>query len=432
MTDAATITPAPQSETTPVLSPAAPKVPAKPAPGGPARLMSLDAYRGFTMILMASAGLRVYSVAKEARETPTWQFIAHHTDHVAWSGCSLWDLIQPSFMFMVGVSLPYSIASRRAKGDSFGLMFGHAVWRAFLLIVLAVFLTSAFSKHTEFIFTNVLAQIGLGYSFLFLLGWTKPKTQFMAAMGILIAYWAAFALWPLPPENFEYKKVGVPETWAFLSGFGTHWEKNSNIAHYFDVWFLNLFPRGTEVAKDGTVKVLAFTFNKGGYQTLNFIPSLATMIFGLLAGELLRSDNTGAKKTKVLVGAGLACLAIGTLLDMTGICPSVKRIWTPSFAIFSTGWTLLTLAFFYYVIDLKGYQSWTFPMLVVGMNSIAMYCMAQLSNGFIKESLKTHLGQKVFENMGGPFAPMYEAGAILVVMWLICLWMYKRKIFLRI
>jgi predicted acyltransferase len=111
------------------------------------------------------------------------------------------------------------------------------------------------------------------------------------------------------------------------------------------------------------------------------------------------------------------------------VCPIVKRIWTPSFAIFSTGWTLWMLAAFYWVIDVKGWRRWSFPLVVVGMNSIAFYCMAQLLKPWISRTLATHFGPHLFE---GPFAAAYEAAARLFVMWLICLWMYRQKIFVKI
>lgn len=399
-------------------------VPAREAP--PQRLVSLDAYRGFTMILMASAGLSFSHVAKKYfPESPFWQFLGHHTDHVPWVGCSLWDLIQPAFMFMVGVALPYSIAARKAKGDSFAPLLAHTLWRSFLLVALAIFLSSMWSKSTSWTFTNVLAQIGLGYPFLFMLAWTKPRWQFAAAIGILLAYWAAFALYPLPPADFDYTKVGLPKDWNFLTGFAAHWEKNVNVAAAFDQWFLNLFP---QKEKPGGV----FVFNNGGYQTLNFIPSLATMIFGLLAGELLRSERSPMEKVKWLVGAGIAGLAIGYALNLAGICPLVKRIWTPSWAIFSTGWTLLFLAVFYFIIDVKGWKAWAFFCVVVGMNSIAMYCLAQASKKFVLDSGRIHLGTDIFKIAGEPYAPILESATALVVWWLICLWMYKRKLFLKI
>ena len=188
-------------------------------------------------------------------------------------------------MFMVGVALPWSLASRTARGQHFGPLLVHAFWRSLVLVLLAVFLTSAWSPRTDWVFTNVLAQIGLGYPLLFLLAFTRPRTQWFAASGILIGYWLAFALHPLPASNFDWKAVGVPDDWPHLAGFAAHWEKGANFAATFDRWFLNLFPRPAP-----------FVFNEGGYQTLNFIPSLATMIFGMHAGRLLRSElDPGAK-----------------------------------------------------------------------------------------------------------------------------------------
>ncbi len=133
------------------------------------RLLSLDAFRGAIMLLMASSGLGIPQVAKKFPDSALWKFFGYQCEHSEWVGCSLWDLIQPAFMFMVGVALPWSIANRQGRGQTFGVLFGHALWRALLLVLLAVFLTSAWSKQTEWIFTNVLAQIGLGYPFLFLL-----------------------------------------------------------------------------------------------------------------------------------------------------------------------------------------------------------------------------------------------------------------------
>src|SRR4051812_3571261 len=129
----------------------------------PARLVSLDAFRGAIMLLMASAGFGLAQVAKSFPDSAVWRFVGYQTEHADWNGCALWDLIQPAFMFMVGIALPWSIANRQARGEPFGRMFAHAVWRAVLLIVLAIIFTSAYAKQTEWLFTNVLAQIGLGY-----------------------------------------------------------------------------------------------------------------------------------------------------------------------------------------------------------------------------------------------------------------------------
>jgi heparan-alpha-glucosaminide N-acetyltransferase len=413
------------AEAPPTVSPASPPEmkmpPARALPAQPARLVSLDAYRGFVMLLMVSAGLGIPKVAAHFKDSAGWQFLAYQTEHAAWRGCTLWDLIQPSFMFIVGVAVPYSLAARRLQEPRFGRLFAHALWRAFALVALGVFLASTGRVTTNFSFAIVLAQIGLAYPFLWLLAWTKPTTQVAATVCILLGYWAAFALYPLPAPGFDFRAVGVPADWSFLSGFEAHWEKNANFAASVDRGILNLFPHEKP-----------FVFNAGGYQTLNFVPSLATMLFGLAAGGLLRSERSGKEKWRWLAAAGIGAIAVGWLWDLSGLCPLVKRIWTPSFAVFSAGWALLLLAFFYGVVDLRGWRRWAFPFVVAGMNSIALYCMSMLLKPWIRERLKIHLGRDVFDTFGRSFAPMMEAAWILVLLWLAAWWMYRRKIFLRI
>ncbi|MDB6125821.1 MAG: hypothetical protein JWQ71_4814 [Pedosphaera sp.] len=373
------------------------------------------------MLLMASEGLGIGRVARQFPDNPIWQFLAYQTEHVEWRGCALWDLIQPSFMFMVGVAMPFSIANRKSRGEGFNRLLGHALWRSLALIALGIFLRSVGRKQTYFTFEDVLTQIGLGYTFLFLVAWTKPKVQFGIAVVILLLYWGAFALFPLPGTDFDFQKVDVSANWQHLTGFAAHWDKNSNFAAAFDQWFLNLFPREKP-----------FVFNGGGYLTLSFVPSLATMIFGLLAGNLLRQQTDSSTKVRWLVIVGISGLVLGTVLDVTGICPSVKRIWSPSWVLFSTGWTCLLLAGFYGIIDWKQHKKWAFPLVVVGVNSIAMYLMAHLFHGFIGSSFKTHFGKKFFEVFGTVYAPILEMSVVLFVLWLICLWMYRRKLFLKI
>jgi predicted acyltransferase len=360
-------------------------------------------------------------VAKQFPDSPIWKFLGYQFEHAAWVGCTLWDLIQPAFMFMVGVALVWSIENRRGRGQRFAAMFGHALGRAVLLVLLAVFLTSAWSRQTEWVFTNVLAQIGLGYPFLFLVAFVKPRGQWLAAAGILFIYWVCFVVYPLPPQDFDWASVGVPADWPHLTGLAAHWEKNANFASAFDLWFLNLFPRATP-----------FTHSTGGYQTLNFIPSLATMILGLLAGGVLRSDLSSSAKVGRLALAGLAGLVVGQALGQLGLCPIVKRIWTPSWAIFSAGWVALLLAAMVAVIEWRGWRRWAFPLMVAGLNPITLYCMWQLTGGFVRDSLKIHLGQGVFAILGDAYAPMVERTSVLIVFWLILFWMYRRKIFLSL
>jgi heparan-alpha-glucosaminide N-acetyltransferase len=420
--------------------------PAAPSATGPTRLVSLDAYRGFVMLAMASSGLGFAAVAKGFPDSRLWKFLAEQTDHVAWQGLVFWDLIQPSFMFIVGVAMPWAYANRVAKGQGWWSQLGHAVARSLVLIALGVFLSSNGSKQTNWTFVNVLTQIGLGYTFVFLiLGW-KPPWQWAAALAVLVGYWAYFAFWPLP---------GTTGTWPVTPSYATlseHWAKNANAASDFDRWFLNLLPY-----PDGS----GFKENGGGYATLNFIPSIATAIFGVLVGQFLKSGRTGHRKAATLAVAGVVGIVLGRLLDggdfdyLFGlhytICPSVKRIWTPSWVVVSTGWACLMMATFYVVIDVWAWRRWAFPLVVVGANSIVMYVMAQLIRPWVKGTLRTHLTTASYtltDTMGlgsavpnveksgtlfaGPYGPIYEQAAILFVLWLVCLWLYRRRIFVRI
>ena len=393
-----------------------------PAVAATSRLTSLDVFRGVTMLFMASEILHVPSVARQFPDSGFARFLADMLDHRAWVGCVPWDLIQPAFMFMVGVSLPYSIASRRAKGQSFSRMLAHSCVRAFVLIALGIFLRSQARPQTYFTFEDVLTQIGLGYVLLFLLAWTRPRTQLLAAVLILAGYWAAFAIYPLPPAGFDTTTVGVRADWPHhVTGFAAHWDKNTNLAARVDQWFLNLFPRERP-----------FVYNGGGYLTLNFVPSLATMIFGLLAGGVLRSSRAGPEKLRLLIFWGTAGIAISVVIHLLGLCPIVKRIWTPSWAVFSAGWVTLLLAGYYYVIDLKGYRKWTYPFMVIGANSIAMYVLVHVATDYVTRSLRIHLGAGPFNVFGAVFAPVLLGACTLALFWIILHWMYRNRVLVRI
>jgi heparan-alpha-glucosaminide N-acetyltransferase len=318
--------------------------------------------------------------------------------------------------------LPFSIASRTAKGHSRGRMLLHAGWRALVLVLLGVFLRSMYSKQTNWTFEDTLSQIGLGYVPLFLLGLAKPRWQWAALAVILAGYWAAFAAYPAPPADFDYQSVGVPADWPYhYAGLAEHWNKNSNLAWAFDTRFLNLFPRAAE-----------FTHNRGGYATLSFIPTLGTMILGLIAGGWLNQNAAAWKKVAWLVLTGGLLLAAGLAAHEYGLCPCVKRIWTPSWTLYSGGWCFLLLASFYAVIDAGGVTSWSLPLRVIGANSIAAYLLAHGPDRFILNALHIHLGPQCFEILGPAYEPLVAGAAVLSVQWLVLFWLYLQKIHMRI
>ena len=393
-----------------------------PAASSPERLTSLDAYRGFVMFLLLAEVLRTCEVAAARAGSLLWAFLCHHQSHVPWTGASLHDLIQPSFSFLVGAALPFSLAARAARGDSLRRQLAHAVWRALLLVVLGVWLRSFGRQQTYFTFEDTLSQIGLGYLPLVLLALRPSRDQWAALALLLAGYWVAFAWYPAPTPGFDFASVGVPAGWPHHpSGFATHWDKNSNLAWAFDVWFLNLFPRERP-----------FLFNGGGYATLSFLPTLGTMILGLLAGGVLRSERSPQQRLRWLAAAGAATLALGWLLGALGICPVVKRIWTPSFTLWSGGVCLLVLGGAYWLMDVRGHRRWAFPLVVIGMNSIAAYCLYELWAGSIGANLRLHLGDAPFRVFGDAYRPFVLGATSVLVMWLMLYWLYRRRIFLRL
>jgi heparan-alpha-glucosaminide N-acetyltransferase len=176
----------------------------------PERVVSIDVYRGFVMFLMLAELLHLSQIAKLFPGSRVWKYIAYNTTHVEWTGCSLHDMIQPSFSFLVGVALPYSIASRLSRGQSGGRMIAHAAWRALALVLLGVFLRSVNKPQTYYTFEDTLSQIGLGYLFLFLLGLYSQRIQWAAFFVLVAGYWGAFFWYSEPPANFDYAAVSVP------------------------------------------------------------------------------------------------------------------------------------------------------------------------------------------------------------------------------
>ncbi len=386
------------------------------------RIASIDAFRGLVMFLMLAEVMRLWTLHDAFPSSSLWALVAFNTTHVPWQGCSLHDLIQPAFSFLVGASLPFSIASRKASGQSFARMVGHAAWRSVLLILLGIFLRSLERPQTYWTFEDTLSQIGLGYTFLFLLAFASLRVQAAVFTAILVGFWAAFALYPVPGPGFDYTQVGVPADWPHLyTGFLAHFNKNSNLAWAFDVWFLNLFPRESP-----------FRFNEGGWSTLSFIPTLATMMLGMWCGQWLKTSRSTEEKLKGLVVAGVALTLSGLLLQWLHICPIVKRIWTSSYTLYSGGLIVLILAGLYAIMELRGWKRWAFPFLVIGANSIAIYVMSWTIERFVTSAILRHVGTAPFAILGAPYEPVLRGVAVMLVFWTILFWMYRRKIFLRI
>ena len=293
------------------------------------RLASLDAYRGLIMLTLLLGG-----IFHSLKNVPGWHWLYVQNDHVAWEGCVYWDLIQPSFMFMAGAAMPFALARRRDAGDPWGKRFRHVLLRAFNLTLVGIVLDQVGRDTVQIGFIRVLQQIAIGYVLAFFVAEKSWKVQAVTAAGILIGW---TLLWTFNPWN------GPGGPWAM-----TH----ENLGGAFDYWMLA-------------------RYYDNYYFGLNAIPATATILFGVMAGGLIRKGLPHARMLRTLIVAGVAAILTG--LAVSPWLPLIKHLWTPSFAVYAGGWTTLTLALFYWIIEVRGKRRWAFPLVVVGMNSIAAY-----------------------------------------------------------
>ena len=393
----------------------------------PTRRTSIDVFRGMVMFLMLAEVLewgKLLAVKDRFSEgmQRALEWIHFHTSHVAWGGCSLHDMIQPAFSFLVGTSLAFSFTKRASQGQTWEWMFLHALFRSLILIFLGIFLRSLGKPSTNFTFDDTLTQIGLGYGLLFFFADRKPLSIGLSVVGVLFSYWLIFALYPLPASGFNYAAVGVPETWEHhAKGFAGHWNKNSNAAWAFDVWWMNLFPREKR-----------FEFSAGGYCTLSFIPTLATMLLGLLAGSWMRDIEQSGRRSAIFLATAGICFAGALALDHYGICPIVKRIWTPSWVLFSGAICFVWLLVLSWICDDARLTGWSFFFRVIGANSIVAYVMSWTIEGWLKQAIERHFGFAMRAWVPEPYRAFFLGCLVLMIFWLILLWLYRRKVFIRI
>ncbi len=366
------------------------------------RLVSLDILRGATMAFLCLEVLRLPLGVTVFPDSRFWQIVSTQASHTPWTGMTAWDLIQPAFMFMVGVALPWSVANRRSRGQTSDGLWGHALWRSIALILLGLMLVSLEESHTLFDFTNVLTQIGLGYLVVFALAWTTLRTQLLASVLILALVFVAFLLYPAPD-------------------YAAHWDRQANTAAAFDRWFINLLP-GTEV----------FVGNPGGYTTLNFIPSIVTMLAGAMTGEVMRTTTNPTKCARWIAGWSLGSVAVGLLLDQTGICPSIKRLWTPSWVLISSGIIGLLTAATYWLTDIRGAARPFEILRIVGLNSLALYVVLHLWDPFLSDLLVTHLGWNLLAGLSESASMFVARTGEYTLLILFCLWLHRRGVYLRL
>lgn len=361
-------------------------------PPAPTRLVSLDAYRGLVMLTLLFG-----NVFGSLKGHPNWHWLYVQNEHVEWEGCSLWDLIQPAFMFIVGVAMPFAFAVRSAKGDSWVKQLLHVLMRAGMLILVGVALDNFGATTWSFGFIRVLQQMAFGYVVAFFVLGRPLWVQGVVAAVIFVGY---TLFWVFNPWN------GPHGPWAMTG---------ENAGRAFDRWMLFLSnPRRNYT---------------GHYVGLNAIPEAANMIFGVMAGQTILRSKSPGRAVLALAAAGLVGIYVG--FAASPAVPLVKRIWTPSFAVFSAGWTTLFLAGFYRAIDVMGSKWWTFPLVVVGTNSIAAYVMGQVFAGWFR-SLTGAWVNWLADPLGPLLFPIFQKVLFAAAAWLVLWWLYRRRIFFKL
>ena len=357
------------------------------------RLLSLDFYRGLTMFLLIAefSYLFEFLVAPELQGTLTHS-IAEQFHHVEWEGMHFWDLIQPFFMFIVGVSMPLSFSKRMARGDTFKQLRKHAFKRAFLLLLLGWALYCIDPGKIEFRFQNVLAQLGVTYIIAFFLIRKKPVVQIGISVLLILISEAIYRFFPI--EGFNH---------AFLPG------------ENFGAW-LNILISGQE--------------DSGHWAMFNAIPTAAHTIWGVLAGQLLMSDKSNKKKIQQLVITGIIGLIIG--YGFSYFTPIIKRISTSTFVFASGGWAILALALCYWVIDIKKYQKGVLFFAIVGMNPLFIYLFAHVGGADLIRKVFLPFSNALFGWTGTLNADILLSIVVLFFLWFVCYYMYKKKLFIRI
>lgn len=358
------------------------------------RVHSIDALRGFDMFWIVGGGTLVERILT-LMHTP--EAITRQFEHSAWNGFTFEDLIFPLFLFIAGLTVPFSLVKRSERGDSKRGLVGHILKRVVILFALGLVYNGILDfRFADMRWVGVLQRIALawGAAALIAVFFRTVRAQAIWAGAILVGYWAVMMLVPVP---------------GFGAGVLT---PEGNLASFVD-----------RLVLPGRFCCFDFGDNEG---VLSTIPAVATALLGVLAGNWLRGSRSGRDKTIGLLAAGVASLIAAIIWGLA--FPINKLLWTSSYVLFAAGWSLLLLAVFFWIIDVKGWKKWSFFFTVIGMNSITIYVASDLFDfrGIANVFIHGFIG-----NMGA-FAPAFTAFSVLAVKWLLLWFLYRQKIFLRV
>jgi predicted acyltransferase len=363
------------------------------------RLLSLDALRGFDMFWI-TGGQKIIFALSAVFGSPVFKWMSHQMHHADWDGFTFYDLIFPLFLFLSGVSMPYSITSRQNKGETVKRLYLHAIKRMLILILLGLAVNRILDFDSEHMrFASVLGRIGIAWFFAFVITLhTDIKWQVIWFWMLLIVYFLLFLLIPVP-------------------GYGTgNLTPEGNLAGYID----RLLLPGSLYMK---------VMDPEGI--LSTIPSVSTALLGVISGQFLRSvkyNLSQEKKTLILIATGIGSLLAGMLWSK--IFPINKSLWSSSFVLYAGGWSLILLGLFYLIIDTWKLKKWTFFFEVIGMNSITIYVLQFRILQF--DVIRDYFLKGITAFSPVNLQPFIGAFGYIACVWFLLYFLYRKKIFLKV
>ena len=372
----------------------------KETPVARGRLLSLDTFRGFDMMfIMGFAALVKAICLLFPGGEGSWLF--QQMTHCAWDGLRQHDTIFPTFLFIAGISFPFSYASQLARGATKGQVYAKIFRRALILVLLGLVYNGLFElKFSTLRFPSVLARIGLAWMVAAILQINfKPRTRAVIAVVLLVGYWLLLKYIPAPD---------APGADSF--------SREGNLVGYIDRMLMpnHLYQKGL--------------FDPEGL--LSLMPAVVTAMLGMFTGEFVRLSEdkvSGSRKTVYMLLAALVMLGIGLLWSL--VFPINKALWSSTFVLVVGAYSLGLFAIFYYLIDVKGWKKGTKFFEVIGLNSIAIY-MAQriLPFGSVNKFFLNGLAGLCPE----PVGKVILAVGYFALCWLFLWFLYRKKIFLKV
>jgi predicted acyltransferase len=390
----------------------------------PSRLLSLDALRGFDMFWIVGAEDIVHALHKVSHSGPV-NLLAAQLTHKDWRGVAFYDLIFPLFVFIVGVSLVFSL-SRIIERDGKEAALKRVFWRALLLYVVGIFYYGGIGGGWERVrLLGVLQRIAIAYFFagaLFCL--LKRRGLVVACASLLLGYWAIMALAPIRDISLEKSNLQKLSAETGITNVAVLFQQTTGRVR-------GVYDEGRNVANHVDFQCLPGRKWDGAYDPegmLSTLPAIATCLLGVFAGLLLMNGKIDPRrKVLLLAGCGAAAVVLGFLWGLG--FPVIKKLWTSSYVLVAGGYSCLFLAAFYQVIDVWKFEKWAMPFVWVGVNPLTIYLLHNmvdlnaLANRLVGGPVKAALGN---------YDQVATTTVVLCFSFLFAHFLYRRKVFIRL